>query len=85
MSVIAMMHEDGDHMMSGWMSGWMALWAVLAVALLVLTVVATIWLLKQLSGGNGSEHQRLLERRYAAGEIDRDEFLQRRDDLSSRR
>ena len=89
MPVIAMMHGNGDHMngdhmMSGWMSGWMVLWGVLALALLVLAVVATIWLVKHLNGSSGSEHQRLLERRYAAGEIDRDEFLQRRDDLARR-
>ena len=85
MSVIAMMHGDGDHTMSGWMGGWMLLWGVLALALLVLAVVATIWLIKHLNGSSGSEHQRLLERRYAAGEIDREEFLQRRDDLAGRR
>lgn len=84
MPVFAMMHGDDDHVMSGWMSGWMALWGVLALALLVLAVVATIWLVKHLNGSSGSEHQRLLERRYAAGEIDRDEFLQRRADLASR-
>jgi uncharacterized membrane protein len=51
----------------------------------VLAVVATIWLVKHLNGSSGSENQRLLERRYAAGEIDRDEFLQRRDDVAGRR
>jgi putative membrane protein len=85
MSIIAMMHEDGDHMMNGWMGGWMALWGVLALALVVLTVVATVWLVKHLSSsGNGSDDRRILERRYASGDIDREEFLQRRDDLARR-
>jgi putative membrane protein len=63
----------------------MALWGLLALALLVLAVVATIWLVKHLNGSSGSDHQRLLERSYVAGDIDRDEFLQRRDDLVGRR
>lgn len=85
MRVIAMMHGDGDHTMSGWMNGWMTLWAALALALLVLTVVATVWLVKHLTGGGSAdEHGKVLERRYAAGDIDRDEFLQRREDLARR-
>ena len=85
MSVIAMMRGEGDHMMSGWMNGWMLLWALLALALIVLAVVATVWLVKHLTGRPAdNEHTRLLEQRYAAGDIDRDEFLQRRDDLARR-
>jgi putative membrane protein len=81
--MISMMHDGGGHMMPGWMGGWMALWGVLAIALIVLAVVATIWLVRHLSGG-GSSHQDVLKRRYAAGEISREEFLQRRNDLSRR-
>lgn len=85
MRVIAMMHGDGNNMMNGWMNGWLGLWAVLALALVVLAVVATIWLIKHLnSSGTGNEHGKVLERRYAAGEIDREEFLQRREDLARR-
>jgi putative membrane protein len=88
MPVIAMMHDDGDagHMMTGWMSAWMGLWGLLALALIVLAVAATVWLIRHASdGGSGSEAARTLERRYAAGEIDREEFLQRREDLARRR
>jgi putative membrane protein len=85
MSLVAMMHGDGDHTMSGWMGSWMLLWAVLALALIVLAVVATVWLVKHLSSsGSGSDDRRVLERRYASGDIDREEFLQRRDDLAGR-
>ena len=79
----AMMHDSDGHMMSGWMSGWMALWAVLALALIVLAVVATAWLVRNLADRSSSHHE-VLERRYAAGEISREEFLQRREDLSRR-
>jgi putative membrane protein len=85
MGVIAMMHGGGGHMMGGMMGGWMLLWALLGLALLVLVVVATVWLVKQMtSSGSGSTHREILERRYAAGEIDREEFLQRREDLARR-
>ena len=89
MHVIAMMHGHGDDMMGGSMSGvmggWMLLWALLALALIVLAVVATVWLVKHLSGsGSGSGSREILERRYADGEIDRDEYLQRRGDLTRR-
>lgn len=78
MSTLAMMHGDGDHMMSGWIGTWIALWAVLALALIVLAVVATVWLVKHLSSsGSGSDDRRILERRYASGDIEREEFLQR--------
>lgn len=81
MAIVAMMNGTG-----GSMGGWMALWGLLGLAVIVLTVVATSWLVKHVSnGGSGSDEQRLLERRYAAGDIDREEFLQRRDDLARRR
>lgn len=84
MSIIAMMHGGGYG--GSMMGGWMVLWAALALALLVLAVVATIWLVKHLSdGGRGSQYERTLESRYAAGEIDREDFLQRREDLARRR
>ena len=86
---IAMMHGDGDGMMggsmSGWMGGWMLLWAVLALALIVLAVVATVWLVRHLSGSrSGGGSAEVLDRLYASGEIDRREFLQRREDLARR-
>lgn len=82
MRTLAMMHGDGD-MMSGWTGSWIVLWAVLALALVVLAVVATVWLVKHMSSsGSGPDDRRILERRYASGDIDREEFMQRRDDLA---
>lgn len=72
-------------MMGDWMGSWMVLWGVLALALVVLAVVATIWLVKHLTSSNSAPDARQsLEGRYAAGDIDREEFLQRREDLSRR-
>lgn len=73
----------------GWTTGWFVVWGLLAVVLTVLAVVATVWLVARL-GVRQEGHQEsgtyldVLNRRYAAGEIDRDEFLRRRDDLARR-
>lgn len=84
MSATAMMHGGDGQMMHGWMSAWMALWGVLGVALTVLAVAATIWLVKHLTD-NGQGSRKLLEERYAAGELTREEFVQRSDDLGLRK
>jgi cytochrome c oxidase cbb3-type subunit 2 len=75
----------GDGMMGGW--GWgfgMALWWLFWIALLVLVVVA-IWRLIERPGGRGGGGEEspleILKRRYARGEIDRDEFERRKRDL----
>lgn len=75
----------GDGMMNGW--GWgfgMVLWWLFWIALLVLLVVV-IWRLVEGRGGRtgGSEESALeiLKRRYARGEIDREEFEAKKRDL----
>lgn len=79
---------DGGMMGGGMMIGMGAavlLWGLLGLALLVLAVVASIWLAKRLSPGpSGSSEgpEEVLRRRYAAGEIDRDEFLRMQSELS---
>ena len=72
---------DGGHAM-----GWMWIWWVLGV----IVIVAAIWTLTR-SGGRfrgrdrgGPEREspeEILKRRYASGEIDRDEYEARRRDL----
>jgi putative membrane protein len=60
---------------------------VVILLLLALALIAGIVLLVRAAAGGGSgaasaQHAlRILEERYARGEIDRDEFTQRRDDL----
>lgn len=75
-------------MMDGGMMGAMGAWALLVtatlLAILVVTVLAGVWLVRSLkqdrrSGGpqgEGSPHD-VLRRRYAAGEIDDDEYERR--------
>lgn len=75
--------------MMGGMGWWMALWGLLGLALLILAVVGAVWLVRNMSGskrssgpGPGESAADALERRYARGEIDREEFVRAREDLS---
>lgn len=81
--------------MMGMMGGWMLLWTLVGIAVLVVAVLAAIWLIKHRSParpdttptalGKRNEvasAQELLRRRYAAGEIDREEYLRMQRDLS---
>ena len=87
---------DGGMMgMMGMMGGWMLLWGLVGIALLVVAVLAAIWLVKQRTParpdaasrgpgqrGEAPSAQELLRRRYAAGEIDREDYLRMQRDLS---
>lgn len=72
----------GWGMMGGWgMGGWGWLWMVLIAVVIVLLVV---WLTRRTgpTGGGGGAAQpdalTILEERFARGEIDREEFEERR-------
>lgn len=72
------------------MGMWMLLWGLLGVALLVLAVLSIVWLVRNLSrapggGGGVDPAEQELRRRYAAGQIDREEYQQRLGDLQSGR
>jgi putative membrane protein len=82
--------------MMAMMGGWMLLWALVGLAVLVLAVLGSIWLARRLREGRGKEAhgspgrpevapsaQELLRRRYAAGEIDREEYLRMQRDLTT--
>jgi putative membrane protein len=74
-------------MMSGMMGAWMVLWALIGLALLALVVVATVWLAKRISPGQSPSSagvDEILRRRYAAGEINQEDYLRMRDELSRR-
>ena len=77
--------------MGGWgmMGGWMLLWSLLLLALVVLGIVLVVRAL-QSSGERGGDAApprpdalRILEERFARGEIDRQEFEERRRTLLS--
>jgi putative membrane protein len=72
-----------DGMMGmGW---WMALWGLLGLALLVLAVLGAIWLARALTNKAAEPQEDRAEQEvrqlYAAGQIDRDEYLRRLEDL----
>ncbi|MGH3367687.1 MAG: SHOCT domain-containing protein [Nocardioidaceae bacterium] len=67
---------------------WLLLWGLAAIAILALVVVGIIWLVHHLSSSGSRQApapdsaQETLRRRYAAGEIDEDEFFRRQSGLS---
>ncbi len=77
----------GGGMMGG-MGVWMLLWVLVGIAVLALAVVGILWLVRRAdnprhvppSGEEPAED--LLRRRYAAGEIEEDEYLRRRAGLA---
>lgn len=78
-------------MMGQMMGGW-AMMVFLWLLIIAVLVVGVVWLVRALSerssrgeGGGGSDSSalRILEERYARGEIDQDEFEERRRTLRS--
>jgi putative membrane protein len=73
--------------MMGW--GWTPFHGVFALLLLVIAIAAGVALVRFISGSGGSPGSAdrrsraldLLEERYAKGEIERDEYLQKKGDI----
>lgn len=75
----------------GGMGAWMGLWGLISLALLVLLILLIIWLSRTMFASSRSRGEQLprpaddtldiLRRRYAAGEIDDEEFHRRRNNL----
>jgi putative membrane protein len=70
--------------MGGGMMMWMVLWALVGLAILALAVAGVVWLVRHSApetGHRSESAEEILKRRYAAGEIDEDEFQRKRADL----
>jgi putative membrane protein len=78
------------HDWMGW--GWGGMWfgPLSMIALLALTIAGIVMLVRWIGGGGGDGGGRartardILDERYAHGEIDRDEYQRRRDDIAGR-
>ena len=72
----------------GWGAGGWLMMSVLMVAFWTLLVVGVLWLMRVTrpvpSTTTGNDARRLLDERFARGEITEDEYRSRRDVLASR-
>jgi putative membrane protein len=72
----------------GWGMGWggMVLGPLLTIGLIILLVALVVPFVRSLGGGSAGPRARsardILDERYAKGEIDREEYLRRRQDIS---
>ncbi|MEQ1760083.1 MAG: SHOCT domain-containing protein [Vicinamibacterales bacterium] len=65
----------------GPMGGWMVLWWAVGLVVLVLVVRMATGTTGGFSTRGDDTPEQILKRRYAKGELDRDEYLRRLDDL----
>ncbi len=88
----ALAQQDiGPWRMHDWGWGWGGMWLgpLFMLVLLGLVVALFVWLVQWVSGDRGNAQsekptaREILDARYARGEIDRDEYLKRRQDISS--
>jgi len=88
-----MLHETMYGAMAGSHTGgfWpMHFHGLFSLVLTVILIVAALWLFRRLwhgeaACGHGDGAMEILGSRYAQGEIDRDEYLEKREVLKSRR
>jgi len=73
----------------GWGSGWMWLMPLFGMVWFALMIVVIVLLVRWLGGRNGGRStsirtaRDILDERYARGEIDREEYLKRKNDIAS--
>ena len=90
-SIAALAQQDGPWRMHEWMGwGWGGMWfgPLFMLAVFALLVAFVVLLVRWLGGDRGLPSgatrtaREVLDERYARGEIDRDEYLKRRQDIS---
>ena len=88
---VAGWQDRGWGMMDSWMMGgfgWMWFMPVLGIAVIAIVVWAVVTSARRSDGSGGSDSPRLdsaldvLKKRYARGEIDKQEFEEKKKDLS---
>ena len=76
-------------MMGGWGYGWGVAHMIILVVILIAIIIGIVWLVRSLSANDARMLPRrragldVLEERYARGEINRDEYLEKKRDLNS--
>ncbi|HEX6958093.1 MAG TPA: SHOCT domain-containing protein [Ferrovibrio sp.] len=81
------MYWNGPYHAMGWGGWWMPWHGIAALLLLALVILGIVVLIRSLSGREASRRPplsaglSLLEERYARGEIQRDEYLQKKRDI----
>jgi putative membrane protein len=66
-----------------WLDGWGVLVWLASAAFWILVIAGIVALVRSTGGGGGSDSAlRILEERYARGEVSREEFLERRSVLT---
>ena len=89
-SLPALAQDVGPWRMHEWVWGWGGMWLgpLFMLAVLALLVAFVVGLVRWFSGDRGAPPgttptpREILDARYARGEIDRDEYTKRRQDLS---
>lgn len=85
--------DFGPWRMHDWGFGWGGMWLgpIVMLAVLALLAAGIVSLVRWMAGNRGSADpsssrsaREILDERYARGDIDRDEYLRRREDLAGR-
>lgn len=75
----------GSGMMSGGMGLWMVLGTVFWILVIVGIVLLVVWVVQKAAGGGSDRNEKsaleILKKRYAQGEISKEEFEEKKRDL----
>jgi putative membrane protein len=76
----------GNGMMGGGMGPWMVIAAIFWILLAIGVVLLTVWAVQRFRTGSGHKTEEsaldILKKRYARGEISREEYEEKKRDIS---